>query len=378
MLPSSIPLSLYIHIPWCVRKCPYCDFNSHAAGDSLPETDYVAALISDLEKQLQYVEKRQLLSIFIGGGTPSLFSPQAIANILAGVEKRIPFSDSIEITLEANPGTIDEARFAGFRAAGVNRLSIGIQSFNQQHLQTLGRIHNSEQALCAASVARRAGFERFNLDLMHGLPNQTVAEALDDLQTAIDCAPPHLSWYQLTLEPNTEFYKFPPRLPDDEILADIQEAGENLLAQHGYQRYEISAFAKPGMQCLHNRNYWEFGDYLGIGAGAHGKITKPDDQIIRTQKSRAPKDYLSSPEKTQINQIEKGDLPFEFMLNALRLCNGFDTDLFYARTDVDFSVIASRIDSLIDEKLLQQSDKIISPTQQGINFLNDVINRFLD
>jgi oxygen-independent coproporphyrinogen-3 oxidase len=378
MSPSSIPLSLYIHIPWCVRKCPYCDFNSHAAGDSLPETDYVAALIADLEQQLQYVEKRQLLSIFIGGGTPSLFTPQAIAEILTGVEKRIAFSDGIEITLEANPGTIDEARFAGFRAAGANRLSIGIQSFNQRHLQTLGRIHNSEQAQHAASVARRAGFERFNLDLMHGLPNQTVAEALQDLQTAIDCAPPHLSWYQLTLEPNTEFYKFPPRLPDDEVLADIQEAGENMLARHGYHRYEISAFAKPDMQCVHNRNYWEFGDYLGIGAGAHGKITQADGHIIRTQKSRLPKDYLANPEKTQLNQIEKNDLPFEFMLNALRLCDGFDRDLFYARSGLDFSIIAGQINRLINEKLLQQSGKQIRPTEQGINFLNDVIRRFID
>jgi putative oxygen-independent coproporphyrinogen III oxidase len=376
MSPSTIPLSLYIHIPWCVRKCPYCDFNSHAAGgDSLPETEYVSALIADLNNQLEFVQQRELMSIFIGGGTPSLFSPQAIGHILDETSKLIPFARDIEITLEANPGTVDESHFVGFRSAGVNRLSIGIQSFNAAHLKTLGRIHNNTQALNAASAARRTGFERFNLDLMHGLPNQTVAEALDDLQTAIDCAPPHVSWYQLTLEPNTEFHKFPPTLPIDDVLADIQESGELLLAKNGYHRYEISAFSKPNFQCQHNRNYWEFGDYLGIGAGAHGKITASDGAITRTQKSRSPKDYLAGAEKTQLTIVD--DRIFDFMLNALRLCDGFDQKLFTDRTGLAYSHIETRINALINDDLLICNGSWIKPTAHGINFLNDVINRFL-
>jgi putative oxygen-independent coproporphyrinogen III oxidase len=373
---AKIPLSLYVHIPWCVRKCPYCDFNSHAAGETLPEEDYIKALINDLDNQRDFIQQRELLSIFIGGGTPSLFSSHSIEHLLNETAKRFHFSKNIEITLEANPGTVDESRFTGFRSAGINRLSIGIQSFNSKHLQSLGRIHDSSQALGAVNAARRAGFERFNLDLMHGLPGQTVEEALEDLQTAIDCEPPHLSWYQLTLEPNTEFYKFPPRLPDDEILANIQESGEELLAKNNYQRYEISAFSKPGMQCTHNRNYWEFGDYIGIGAGAHGKITQTDGSIIRTQKSRSPKDYLNDETKTQLQSIDETDLPFEFMLNTLRLCDGFDKTLFLQRTGLNISLIEHRLKELMQKNLLQEKDNIIQPTDQGINFLNDVINHF--
>lgn len=374
---NNIPLSLYIHIPWCVRKCPYCDFNSHAAGNSLPEAEYVDALINDLDKQLGNIQQKELLSIFIGGGTPSLFSPASIENLLNRVNQRFSFSNNIEITLEANPGTVDEARFSGFRTAGVNRLSIGIQTFNNAHLQSLGRIHNGNQALGAANAARKAGFERFNLDLMHGLPNQTLEEALDDLQKAVDCDPPHLSWYQLTLEPNTEFHKFPPRLPDDEVLADIQDAGEAFLAQNNYQRYEISAYSKPDKQCIHNRNYWEFGDYIGIGAGAHGKLTQTNNTILRTQKSRAPKDYLADSAKTSIQIIDANDLPFEFMLNTLRLCEGFNKQLFEQRTGLPYSTIETKVQQLIEKQLLQIDANVIKPTQHGINFLNDVINHFL-
>ncbi|MCV6606305.1 MAG: radical SAM family heme chaperone HemW, partial [Porticoccaceae bacterium] len=305
------PLSLYIHIPWCVRKCPYCDFNSHTAGGELPEADYVAALLADLKNDLSYVQGRRIHSIFFGGGTPSLFSPRAIQQILDGVAREIGFDSNIEITLEANPGTFEQQKFADFRAAGVNRLSIGIQSFDDLHLQQLGRIHSAREAHSVASMARAAGFDNFNLDLMHGLPGQSLDDALNDLRRAIAIEPNHLSWYQLTIEPNTAFYRQPPKLPEDSVLEAVFDHGQQLLADSGFEQYEVSAYARDGQASSHNLNYWQFGDYLGIGAGAHGKVTLAQkQQVIRSRKTRAPKDYLQRTRSGDFNGpldvIDKG------------------------------------------------------------------------
>ena len=279
------PLALYVHIPWCIRKCPYCDFNSHTATPELPEQAYVEAVLADLDLDLLHVHGRQLTSIFFGGGTPSLFSASALQALLAGIEQRIAFSANIEITLEANPGTFEQEKFAAYRALGINRLSIGIQSFQDSKLEALGRVHSGAEAIAAVSMARQAGFTNFNLDLMHGLPDQSPAQALADLQTAIDLAPSHLSWYQLTMEPNTVFWSKPPVLPEDDVLWDIQEAGQKLLAQHGFVQYEVSAYARAGAAAQHNLNYWSFGDFIGIGAGAHGKVSVPQGRIQRTWKT---------------------------------------------------------------------------------------------
>ena len=290
------PLSLYVHIPWCVQKCPYCDFNSHAQKGAIPEQEYVQHLIADLEADLEKyqasIQNRPLHSIFIGGGTPSLFSAESIKLLLAEIQRRIPFSENIEITMEANPGTVEAERFKGYVDAGVTRISMGIQSFNDDKLQRLGRIHNAAEAKSAVSLAKVSGLKSFNLDLMHGLPNQTLEEALDDLRQAIKLAPPHLSWYQLTIEPNTMFAYRPPTLPDDDELWDIFEQGHQLLTEAGYQQYETSAYSKPGFQCQHNLNYWRFGDYLAIGCGAHGKLTFSDGKILRFSKTKHPKGYL--------------------------------------------------------------------------------------
>lgn len=275
ILPELPPLSLYIHIPWCVRKCPYCDFNSHQAGPSLPEDDYIDALLADLEQEMPAVQGRPISTIFFGGGTPSLFSAAALGRLLRGVEQRIPFATDIEITLEANPGTFEQEKFKAYRQTGINRLSIGVQSFQPAKLEKLGRIHNGDEAVRAAGMARAAGFDNFNLDLMHGLPDQSLDDALSDLRQAIELAPTHLSWYQLTLEPNTVFWSQPPELPEDDILWDIQEAGQTLMAKHGYRQYEVSAYAQAGRAARHNLNYWRFGDFIGIGAGAHGKLSFP-------------------------------------------------------------------------------------------------------
>ena len=288
-LDSSLPpLSLYVHIPWCVRKCPYCDFNSHAAGPEIPEQAYIQRLISDLEQDLPLAQGRKLTSIFFGGGTPSLFSAEGIGRIITAAEERVGFEEEIEITLEANPGTVEQAKFSGFRSAGINRLSIGIQSFNDSHLSKLGRIHSGEQALAAVGTARRAGFENFNLDLMHGLSGQTLDEARRDIQLATDQGANHISWYQLTIEPNTEFYSRPPRLPEEEVLADIQQMGMELLQDRGYSQYEVSAYARNGESSRHNLNYWQFGDYLGIGAGAHGKISQSRNSSCGLFAARKP------------------------------------------------------------------------------------------
>lgn len=376
------PLSLYVHIPWCVRKCPYCDFNSHTASAQLPESDYVSALLSDLSEDIaQAAEQfatRPLQSIFFGGGTPSLFSSQAIAAILQGVKQRLPLAEDCEITLEANPGASDEQRFNGYFQAGVNRLSLGIQSFNPQHLQSLGRIHNTQQACTAITAAKQAGFDNFNLDLMHGLPSQTVEQACEDLRQALSFQPSHISWYQLTIEPNTVFYKQPPLLPEEDLLADIQEAGEALLTKAGFQHYEISAWSQPGKQATHNRNYWLFGDYLGIGAGAHSKISYLDGRIVRRHKTRKPEHYLATDKRfvAGASTLAIEDLSFEFMLNALRLSSGFSFDHFEQVTGLERGVLQTGLQQAQEMGLLSVSTNQVTPTPLGIRFHNNLVNLF--
>jgi len=373
------PLGLYVHIPWCVRKCPYCDFNSHAQNGELPEEQYLAALLQDLDTDLHLAAGRTLQSIFIGGGTPSLFSAAAYHHLLDQLAARLPFAADIEITLEANPGTFEQQKFAGYRQAGINRLSIGVQSFDPVQLQTLGRIHDRTEALRAAGIARSSGFDNFNLDLMFALPNQDTAQALGDLQQAIALGPTHLSWYQLTLEPNTEFFSRPPPLPHDDKVAEMQEAGLALLAAHGYRRYEISACAQAGRQARHNINYWEFGDYLGIGAGAHGKLTSADGSILRTRKTRMPAHYLdpARPFTTESKVIAAEDLPLEFMMNALRLCDGVALDLFSARTGLEAAQLAPVLAQLQQRGLLEPIATRLQTTPLGALHLNEVLLGFM-
>jgi len=375
------PLSLYVHIPWCVKKCPYCDFNSHTANNQLPEEEYLQALIRDLELELPYVQGRKLSSIFFGGGTPSLFSAETIGRIIQAAQRRIgfentTFEDEIEITLEANPGTFEQEKFSGYRSVGVNRLSIGIQSFNNNQLEELGRIHSSEQAINAIKTAREAGFENINLDLMHGLPGQNTADAMADLQQAIDLNPNHISWYQLTIEPNTVFYNEPPTLPKDIILETIQEKGLKLLAENGYQQYEVSAYCKEGNRSAHNMNYWEFGDYLGIGAGAHGKVSLMDEgRIIRTAKTRKPEDYLARDNSytASCNTIPNEELPLEFMMNAMRLNHGVPKQFFSDRTGITLEKIQPALDKLKKLELIEQPINNLSPTDKGHQFLNNFL-----
>ncbi|UTW48463.1 radical SAM family heme chaperone HemW [Bacterioplanoides sp. SCSIO 12839] len=373
------PLSLYIHVPWCIRKCPYCDFNSHKADETLPEREYIQALLADLEQDLHWVQGRDIQSIFIGGGTPSLLSVSAYQTLFSELKKRLHFADDIEITLEANPGTFEAEKFAGYRQLGINRLSIGIQSFQPQHLEKLGRVHDREQALNAVRLARESGFDNFNLDLMHGLPGQTIEQAIDDLKTALNFEPQHLSWYQLTIEPNTEFYKRPPLLPEDDTLWDIQEAGLELLAQHGFEHYEISAFCQPGKASKHNLNYWQFGDYLGIGAGAHGKVTLSEaNTIMRTNKTRLPKDYLN-PDKHFLagkQTIEPEDIGLECLMNALRLRQGIAVDDFEERTFLSLDAVAEPITKAQQLGLLN-IDKRIYATEKGQQYLNELLALFL-
>ena len=376
-----IPLSLYIHIPWCIRKCPYCDFNSHQATTELPEMQYVQALLEDLRQEQALVEGRQISSIFIGGGTPSLFSAESIDSLLQGVRKICNWDEGVEITLEANPGTFEQQRFNDYRKAGINRLSIGIQSYNPEHLKVLGRVHNSNEAIQAAQIAREAGFDNFNLDLMFGLPAQTTVQALDDLQQAIDFNPNHLSWYQLTIEPNTLFHHKPPQLPDHELQWDIQQAGQSLLAKHGFEQYEVSAYAKQQQMCRHNLNYWQFGDYIGIGAGAHGKLTGTDGVIKRYQKYRQPKQYLDNASmgefRSSSKTLEAKDLPFEFMLNALRLKSGIDHTVYQERTGQTFSSIKNTVEQAKALGLLQDTQQRIVCTEHGWRFLDDTLSLFL-
>ena len=382
-LPGTLtalpPLSLYIHIPWCVRKCPYCDFNSHEARTAIPENDYVEALILDLEQALSLIWGRKVHSIFFGGGTPSIFAPEAIDRILSAVRARVPLTYEAEITLEANPGTVDEARFAGFRDAGVNRLSLGIQSFNSRHLSALGRIHDEAQAHSAAEIALQT-FERVNLDLMYALPQQTLDEALSDVRTALALGPTHLSCYHLTLEPNTPFYRTPPSLPDDDASATMQEAIEELLGSAGYQHYETSAFAQPGKRCRHNLNYWQFGDYLGIGAGAHSKLSF-HDRILRQSRYKHPASYLQkTPTGEHIEQekvLGAEDLGFEFMMNALRLTEGFEAPLFEERTGLPLSVVSQPLAEAESKGLITRDLARIAPTLRGQRYLNELLQLFL-
>jgi len=369
------PLSLYVHFPWCVRKCPYCDFNSHEAHGRIPEEDYLAALIADLETALPQVWGRRVSSIFIGGGTPSLLSGPGVDALLTAIRARLTLVADAEITLEANPGTVEAEKFAAFRGAGVNRVSLGIQSLNDAHLGALGRIHSADEARSAIELALNT-FENVNLDLMYALPNQTLAEARRDLEAALSFAPQHVSAYHLTLEPNTPFHHAPPPLPDNDLSADMQEMIEQTLAVAGYQHYETSAFALPGQRCAHNLNYWSFGDYLGIGAGAHGKLSSHEG-IAREARRRHPRDYLRGDFVQERRPVAAGELPFEFMMNALRLIEGFPARLFEERTGLPLSTAAEPLEKAQRQGLLTMEAGRITPTQQGQRFLNDLLQLFL-
>jgi putative oxygen-independent coproporphyrinogen III oxidase len=374
------PLSLYVHLPWCVRKCPYCDFNSHAAKGDVPETRYVDALLRDLDADLPLVNGRDITTIFFGGGTPSLFQPESIARLLDGVRARVTLAPDAEISLEANPGTVDTERFRGFRAAGVNRLSIGVQSFDDAKLAALGRIHGGAHARAAAAAARAAGFDNFNLDLMYGLPQQTVVEALADVTTAMALHPTHLSVYQLTIEPNTLFHAKPPTLPQDTAIDAMHEALLPVLEREGYAPYEVSAYAQAGAQCRHNRNYWEFGDYLGIGAGAHAKITDAHG-VTRFSKVRHPEMYLAHAgnvtARVQPRRVTANDLAFEFVLNALRLHEGFTLELFCTRTGLALAHISEPLERAREQGLLEDAGGRLRASARGRRFLNDLLLLFL-
>ncbi len=371
------PLSLYIHTPWCVRKCPYCDFNSHERGE-IPEAAYLQALLTDLEQDLPLIGDRPVETVFIGGGTPILMSADFYRQLFQGIRQRLTLQPDAEITLEANPGTLEAGRFEGFRAAGINRLSIGVQSFNNAHLQALGRIHDASAAIDAAHQAQAAGFDNFNLDIMHALPGQSHAQALDDLQQAIALQPTHLSWYELTIEPNTVFYRAPPIQPDGDAMADTEQAGLALLAQHGYQRYEISAFAQSGHRCRHNLNYWQFGDYLGIGAGAHGKITDATQgSVHRYQKTRKPEDYLADAAhaRRQYQSIAREDRLFEALLNGLRLVNGITWQTLEDATGEPVWQWQNVLVPLEQQGLLAITDQRLACTDNGLRHLNGLLEK---
>jgi oxygen-independent coproporphyrinogen-3 oxidase len=376
------PLSLYVHIPWCVRKCPYCDFNSHELRDEIPEQAYVEALMADLEQDLPRVWGRTVETVFIGGGTPSLFSPAAIGRLLSELRARLPLKPAAEITLEANPGTVDQERFRGFREAGINRLSIGIQSFDRSLLQRIGRIHDDRESLDAVRAAQQAGFDNINLDLMFGLPDQTLDQALVDLHTALDLGPAHISWYELTIEPNTWFHRHPPARPADELLWDMQEQGRRILEEGGYTRYEVSAYSKGQQRCRHNLNYWQFGDYLGIGAGAHAKITDAGQQsVTRIAKTRHPRAYLEqAADKRGIAseiRLDADDVTLEFALNALRLDRGFSAEEFSTATGLPFSATAKPVNAALERGLLTNNNGRIGTTARGQRYLNEVLQYWL-
>ncbi len=371
------PLSLYIHLPWCIRKCPYCDFNSHALRGELPAADYVDALLADAEQEAKRAGRRSVSSIFLGGGTPSLFPPAQIERLLKGLRQRLAIDADAEITLEANPGTVDQSLFAGFRAAGVNRLSIGIQSFAPEQLQKLGRIHGRNEARAAAGAARAAGFDNFNLDLMFGLPGQSIEAARADLEQAIELGPSHISYYQLTLEPNTLFHARPPRLPDDDSIFEMQLAGQELLARHGYEQYEVSAYAQPGRRCRHNLNYWLFGDYLAIGAGAHAKVSDHGG-VRRYAKLRHPRRYMDNPAAVEAERLlAPSDLVLEFMMNALRLNEGFSIALCEARTGLPWSQFEPAVARACEQGLLERRGESVRPTAMGRRYLNHLLELFV-
>ncbi len=369
LTPLSLPpLSLYIHVPWCVKKCPYCDFNSHAqSSKGIPEKEYVDALLEDFRQELPKVQGRKLSTIFVGGGTPSLLSPEAYQALFSALAEHVTFADDIEITLEANPGTYEHGRFKGYFEAGVNRLSLGVQSFQNEKLKALGRIHSAEEAIAAIKALKSDGIDNFNIDLMHGLPGQSNDDALYDLQTAISLQPAHISWYQLTIEPNTVFYSKTPVLPEDETLWAIQEAGQKLLGGNGYQQYEISAYSQSGRRAKHNLNYWQFGDYIGIGAGAHGKWTcLKSGRICRNWKTRMPQDYLSADKSFQAGQrtLNKDELPLEFMMNALRLHDGVPAELYGQRTGLPFSTVQQSLLKANEKGLMEAGQRFV-PTEKG-------------
>ena len=379
--PAPPPLSLYVHVPWCVRKCPYCDFNSFEARDEIPEHDYVSALLRDLDRAAPGVTGREIISIFIGGGTPSLLSGETIHQLLGGVQTRLAVRPDVEITLESNPGAVETAHLRDYRSAGVNRLSIGVQSFRDAQLEALGRIHRGGEALAAYHAAREAGFENINLDLMFGLPGDHQSGALEDLNTAIHLGPAHLSWYQLTLEPNTAFYRHPPPLPNDEESWEIQQAGQTLLAQHDYRQYEVSAYARDGKVCHHNLNYWEFGDYLGIGAGAHSKITEiSHPRVVRFSKQGNPKTYMAAAGTAEAlvgeHVIEAREMIVEFMMNALRLKRGFPLSLFLSRTGLPITALEPMLREAAQRGFLLWEEDRIQPTDLGYQYLNELIYLF--
>ena len=379
--PHDVPLSLYIHMPWCVRKCPYCDFNSHAVPDgklSLDlEQEYLQALVEDFKTQIDFAQGRKIHSVFIGGGTPSLISAKGYQWLFGQLKSLLAFEDGCEITLEANPGTVEHDPFSGYLDAGINRLSIGVQSFNTDHLQKLGRIHSNTDAVSAIQLAKEAGFQRINVDLMHGLPEQTLEQALLDLKLAVESGATHISWYQLTIEPNTVFFRTQPILPVDEVLETIQEQGEAYLKANGFINYEVSAWRKE-KPSAHNLNYWQFGDYLAIGAGAHGKVTQPDG-VYRFQKTRLPKDYLAKvpAEHVQYHRIENDEMPFEFMMNALRLNDGVQADIYQQRTGLQLNTLDHSLNSLRSRHLMVEDQNRLACTEQGHVFLNSVLEAFL-
>ena len=377
-LAALPPLSLYVHIPWCVRKCPYCDFNSHEARGELPEQQYAQALMADLERALPSVWGRRVHTVFFGGGTPSLLSAKILDEILSGIRARVPVDPDAEVTLEANPGTFEVDKFAAFRRLGINRLSIGVQSFNARHLKALGRIHDDQEARRAIEIAR-THFDNVNLDLMYALPEQSLLEAEADIAAAIEFAPQHISAYHLTIEPNTFFHRYPPPLPEEHLAADMQETIESLLAEHGYVHYETSAFARPGYQSRHNTNYWQFGDYLGIGAGAHSKISFAD-RIVRQMRWKQPREYLdrvADQPVQQENSVTSAELPVEFMMNALRLTHGFPARLFEERTGLPLLTVRRELDEAERRGLITRTHTEVSPTLRGQRFLNDLLELFL-
>ncbi len=376
------PLSVYVHLPWCIRKCPYCDFNSHEMREEIPEDAYVDALIKDLDHDLVHVGERPIISVFIGGGTPSLFSPRALDRILSVLSARFSMLPNVEITLEANPGTVEAQHIRAYRALGINRLSLGVQSFNEDRLRRLGRIHDREEALSAIQTAQKAGFENLNIDLMFGLPGQDQGGAIDDLKTAIAYAPAHLSWYQLTIEPNTAFHRRPPPLPEHDEIWLMQVAGQELLAECRYQQYEVSAFARSQRSCVHNLNYWHFGDYIGIGAGAHSKITTiHDGHITRFAKCRHPLSYITKAGRSDVVDtrclLGKEDLVLEFMMNALRLTQGFETALFTERTGLPISAVRAALMQAQSKKLIEWDGYRVRASERGMRFLNDLLCLFV-